>query len=323
VLNNYFDESRYSLEDLKKFIMRWAMEPKLIRDLLVKMEGWSGQQIKMCLDDLKMPSKQLKLLDAVEDLLGQMTDDSLEVIGTKEIHCEDFISSFLHRGWKVVLVIRNPLDVITSIQYGRGSHYVGKRRPTLFHVRNWRKSAQFAIYYHEKKNFKVVRYEDLVMNPNRELSRLAAFFCVPPAARVVGTAFDSARISWPNNSSFPKEGEEPGFFCQESIGRHKQSMSPEIHNFVHSLCWPEMKFFGYSDRPVPSTYNPATFIEPFTDVVPEFSRKYSAEDKAEQERTRLLAISQGLILSPKNERLFLNNAVFTALLKTSPYTQIK
>jgi len=323
VLNNYFDESRYSLTDLVEFLDRWKVSPDLVRNLLAKMMGWSGQQTELRQEELLFPKEWLGLTDTIEGLLSQMARQSTNFLVTKEIHCEDFISTFLKRGWKVILIIRNPLDVITSIQYGRGIEYAGERRPTLFHVRNWRKSAHFAIHHLSNPSFRVVRYEDLVKDSRRELSQLAEFLCIRYEEVLARCAFDRHESPRPGNSSFPSKSKDTNFFSQIPIGRHKRLMSLEIREFVSSLCWPEMKFFGYTDSPLPKHYDPTIFSETFSDIKTEFSPAFSSIDQADKERERLLAISRGSFLAEEHERLFLNKAVFNALLRKSPYQVIK
>ena len=59
------------------------------------------------------------------------------MIGSKEIFCEEYIPYFLSNGVKVILLIRDPRDIITSLNFGKGADFTGEIRPTLFNIRNW------------------------------------------------------------------------------------------------------------------------------------------------------------------------------------------
>ena len=94
VLNNYFDESRYCLKDLTDFLDRWQIEPEHVRDLIKKMKRWSGQQINITHDKTLVLNKKHKLTKVIEKLLIQLAKPSTKNLITKEIHCEEFISTF-------------------------------------------------------------------------------------------------------------------------------------------------------------------------------------------------------------------------------------
>jgi hypothetical protein len=88
-------------------------------------------------------------------------------------------------GVKILWMLRNPLDVLTS------THAV---RPDEFYVKPERLLESFELYDRFKDEAQVltVRYEDLVLNPNALQGRIAQAFQLEPAH-----AFNAAHDYFP------------------------------------------------------------------------------------------------------------------------------
>ena len=313
VLNNYFYENRYKLEDFYSFLAEWRPSNQVILDALNEMKGWSGQTTKVAPDYLNIPTKSLSFPIILEQFLQQLTHKNLSLAGYKEIHCEEFVESFTQIGWKAILVIRNPLDVVCSIQYGKGENFVGVRRPTLFHVRNWRKSAHFGILFEKNKNILTIRFEDLVMKSNEILANIADFLEVDFPKNKITELTDTSGARWVPNSSFDTEPNNSNdIFVQDAVGRYTKIMDVELQNYVSYLCSPEMQYFGY---PVihSDTVDISKFEEPFNISSTDFPQNYSATDKNNIELERLKIIADDTISECQLEGVFIDSKVITSL----------
>jgi hypothetical protein len=128
------------------------------------------------------------------------------VFGGKETICEEFLPYLLDRGCACVLILRDPRDVLASLNHGRGTDFAGPLKPTLFNVRNWRKSVAFALHLTGHPRFAWMRYEDLVARPlecvdrgrgragDRPVHRRAA---APGCSRRVRRAVDGELLARP------------------------------------------------------------------------------------------------------------------------------
>jgi hypothetical protein len=97
--------------------------------------------------------------------------DDAAYVGGKETLWEEMLPFLLERGAAGVIILRDPRDVLASLNHGRGAEYGGRLKPTLFNIRNWRKSAAFALHLERHPRFLWLRYEDLVTRPREVLDR--------------------------------------------------------------------------------------------------------------------------------------------------------
>lgn len=165
------------------------------------------------------------------------------LLGDKEVLCEEFLPHLLKSGCKCILIIRNPKDVIASMHFGKGQQFTGIHRPLLFDLRNWRKSIAYAIHLSRTPGFLMIRYEDLIAYPLKEMERIATFLEIR-----LPTKFDLSNIYrengeiWLGNSSYYEylSGISPA-----SMGAGVKLFSPNIISFVEAVTFPEMKWSGY------------------------------------------------------------------------------
>src|SRR5205807_9875042 len=119
--------------------------------------------------------------------------------GSKETICEEYVPALLDVGFRCAITLRDPRDVLASLNYGRGHAFGGARKPLLFNARSWRKSVAVALAMEEHRQFRWCRYEDLVTDAPATLTRIA------PAAihntAVTGEVRDESGKPWPGNSS--------------------------------------------------------------------------------------------------------------------------
>lgn len=165
------------------------------------------------------------------------------VLGSKETFCEEYIPYFLSEGSRVVLVIRDPRDAICSANSGDGMQHAGRQRPLLFNIRQWRKSAEFALAYREHPNLIVVRYEQLVQHPATELSTLFSFLEVAHPTRDISKQKirDLNGEPWQSNSSHqPSE-----WVSTDSVGRFVDLLPEKELELIQCACFAEMRCLGY------------------------------------------------------------------------------
>jgi len=171
--------------------------------------------------------------------------DSLYVLGSKEVLGEDFINYFLANKLKVILIIRDPRDIITSSNFSIKNNFVGKRRPIIYLLRMWRKSIAHMIKFKNNSNFMVIKYEDLVMEPNNILNRISKFLNIPPFHNLLLNGLkDQNGKPWKGNSSFG----EKKMVDLSSIGRHRNRLDEKTVKYIESTCFPEMVYSGYLNK---------------------------------------------------------------------------
>src|SRR5262249_44963629 len=81
--------------------------------------------------------------------------------GAKETPCQELIPAFLAAGWRCLLVVRDPRDVLTSLNSGAGERHAGAPKPTFFNLRQWRKSVAVGLAFAGHPGLRLVRYEDI------------------------------------------------------------------------------------------------------------------------------------------------------------------
>jgi hypothetical protein len=109
------------------------------------------------------------------ELISHVMGGESQVVGTKEIVCEEYIPFLLQHGSRVIAVIRDPRDVVCSTNYGAGRRFAGELRPTLYTLRCWRKSVAMTLLGRRSPHFTWCRYEDLVAHPAETLRSITEF----------------------------------------------------------------------------------------------------------------------------------------------------
>ena len=221
--------------------------------------------------------------------LSRMLDENPKVIGSKEIFCEEYIPYFLSNGVKVILLIRDPRDIITSLNFGKGADFTGDIRPTLFNIRNWRKSVAFAIKYRNHKNLLCIKYEDLITNTEQILLNISKFLNI----REYDSSFLDKGIKdqygkvWKGNSSHKIKNS----IDKSSIYRYRTHLDKKTIDYIETICYPELNYFSYHNKINFFKYSDTinSFKEPFKIRRKEFSSLNYTENKkhVEEEIKRL------------------------------------
>ena len=208
--------------------------------------------------------------------------------GTKEIIAEEYIPYFLDKGIKVLLIIRDIRDVINSLNYGKGSDFTGNIRPTLFNIRNWRKSVAYSIAYKENPNLLTLKYEDLVNNSENELKRISEFLNIKSfdIKNLYKGFKDHGASKWKANSSF----KDYHNISNESVGKYLNNFNQKYINYIERLCLPELLYLKYETK-ITKIEN-LNFLDEFNEPINVnhkiFDEKYSTDiSKITLERNRI------------------------------------
>ncbi|HXA02826.1 MAG TPA: sulfotransferase domain-containing protein [Cytophagaceae bacterium] len=168
-------------------------------------------------------------------IISLLNHEGKPCVGSKEILCEEFTPYFIRKGIKVIIVVRDPRDIICSLNFGKGSDFTGEIRPLLYSLRLWRKSIAFSILNLSSPDFMMIRYEDLVVNQNDVLKGIFSFLGLNPEVNVL------VNKSWKGNSSFG----ELNSVSDSSVGNYKKMLDENTIAYIENVCRPEMNWAGY------------------------------------------------------------------------------
>ncbi len=299
-LGPLFPERGYRPEALAGFLAGYRLDAGTLRAAFQAMSGFSGQYTRVDPAALSAVLEGLVPGDFVATITqlyrGLADRPDADVVGGKETLCEEFLPYLLARGTRCVVVTRDPRDVLASLNHGTGEAHAGAIKPTLFNVRNWRKSVAFALHLAGHPYAAWVRYEELVARPVSGLDRLADLLAVTPFAPELFAAgiFDRVGRPWRGNSS---HGEHAGI-SQASVGSHRGLLPAAVTRYVEATCYPELTWLGYpvslSWKEVPDVIR--AFRDPYPLVRQDLSAyvsEPSARAAEELSRLELLAGAPG------------------------------
>lgn len=292
-LGSLFPEPRYTPEDFEAYLERRRLDADELEDWLRAMRGYSGQHTPVePSPDLLDKLDGCFLAEVVRTLNRAVAHrPGARGFGSKEVICEEYLPYLLACGFHVVLILRDPRDVLASMRGGRGEAFVGPARPLLHDARCWRRSAAYALGLGNDPRCHVVHYEELARQPEAVLARLTEALGLDPFPE---DAFrdglrDQAGRPWGANSSHGG-----GLaISTASIGAHRRVFDDSEIAYVETLCWPEMQALGY----VPSLSAPdPVILESFVDrrvrrkgdVPPDLGQQ-PAQRELERRRLEILA----------------------------------
>ena len=295
-LGHLFCEDGYAPEELDAFLENLPIRRADIDEIFKRLAAyrlglWTRGVLAFPaqLSEGAFPNFYRQLHERLAHLLDRQ---QATYFGSKEVLCEEFIPFVLARGGKVALSVRDPRDMIVSLDYGPRDNLTGDHRPLLFSLRAWRKSVAMLFACQEHPNFSWVRYEDLVDDPQSELNDLRRSWGVPDPERALDsqiTAQDGTR--WTGNSSFT----DADGVSTASVGRFAHVLPAEAVRYIETCCGPEMRALGYdlvSPGP-PRRKDLENYREPFPHLHGKFSSDYSAAPtQIEREWQRLKMLQQ-------------------------------
>lgn len=247
-LGNLFRESRYEPAALVHFLQTYRMDGAALRATFERGAGYSGTytafdaaQMSTFVDAVA-PATLDEVLEALYRGFAHRAD--AVVFGAKETGSEEFLPYLLSRGFAGIVILRDPRDLIASLSRGRASEFTGRRKPTLFNIRNWRKSVAIALHLEREEGFVCIRYEDLCAEPVRELNRVASVLGIGSfdERAVAGELRDQQGRVWAGNSSHAPRA----LVSSSSVGTFAQHLSPDVVRYVEATCLPELVALGYT-----------------------------------------------------------------------------
>lgn len=249
-LGNYFFDDSENLTDFYDFLLNYEIDGLFIDKIMEELRTYKGQLTPELFENdyIKDIHKNYfinifkYLTNGIRNIYSNK--DYIRCIGSKEVYCEEYIPFLLNNidDFKAIIIIRDPRDIITSLNYGNYEKSTGKRRPILFDIRNWRKSVAFSIFLQNNLRFKVVKYENLVKNYNEEVTRIYDFLGLDLSDNLLDKGIKNQQgMKWMGNSSFGNKDT----ISNDSIGRFKEQLSPEIVKFIETSCYFEMKYLGF------------------------------------------------------------------------------
>lgn len=182
------------------------------------------------------------------------------VAGFKQAWTDEFARGVLRSfpAAKVIHIIRDPRATCASKNVSQ------EKYPWLFLIRQWRKSAAYiwgnVFGLQASKRAMVLRYEDLVTEPEREARRICAFLEVDFDPKVVQPEHfkDSEGGPWVQNTSYQDAARK--VFNAKSIDKWRDVLSPAETELIERLCAPEMWAFGYRPAITDDARVPATMV---------------------------------------------------------------
>ena len=245
VLNDDLVNRCFTQEEFDKYLSEFTLDLIEVENIFAKMSTYSGQYTKRELSQVEHIYPSIGFAELLETCRSFYKTNKMAIHhGFKETMCEEFFPYLCSSGFKCILIVRDVRDVLASANYPQGAKYFGEKKPTLFVLRSWRKSVEYASLLKNNSNFHLLRYEDLVETPYKELDRIANFLGIPDFKT---NQFDEGILDrngelWQSNSSFDIQG---SFISKESKEMYKQILSDKEIKYTEAICRYELAWLGY------------------------------------------------------------------------------
>jgi hypothetical protein len=314
-LDTLFVEEEYTQQEWNSFLNDFYIGKELLEEAANKMKNYGGQWTPELLDNWN-ELEEGNFISVYKEVarLSHTLSKHKEVLyeGCKEIMCEEYISYFLSQGLKVFCIIRDPRDMILSTNSG---NEMGEIRPTLFYLRNWRKSVAFCLSYQDHPDFCFLKFEDLVNDTEKTCSRITRFLEVKNYSDELNDLIDQSGNAWKGNSTF----EELDSISSSPIGRYASLLDKNTIRFIETFCYPEMKLLGYSTQLVNEQNYSIELLNDLKESYPikrkDFPTDYSTSKmNIELEKLRILyLLNKKQIASSDIPAFFITDSAFSKL----------
>lgn len=297
-LDHLFLEDAYQSEQFHWFLdqhdLTRADLEKLFDQLAeYKLGLWTPEilQFRDTISEGNFISVYRQLNDCVSRLFPK--EEPIRYLGGKEVLCEEYVPYLISRDVRAIIVVRDPRDMISSLNFRQRDNLTGENRPVLYSLRAWRKSIATALAHEDHANFLWLRYEDLVIDPHAVLRRITTWLELddfPEDAFEEGIV-DQRSEKWKGNSSF----DDRTFVTVRSVGRFAEVMPPSVMSYVEACCYPELKALAYEFYQMNSFDGDVirNYREPFDRIHDKFSADYSyCEEHVAEENKRYDLLTQ-------------------------------
>lgn len=320
-LDHLFLENMYSNSKFVDFLEHLLIEEEYTNKIFKENLQHPGRRVREVnsISYHGLPSGLSDIMDVLHSrLAGAFHRSNLLVYGSKEIIIEEYIPYFLKHNIKVILIVRDIRDVLCSLNKPGGLQYMGKRRPTLYNIRNWRKSLAFAMHCKENPNFLVIKYEDMVNDQEDTLEAIAGFLGIEKFSLSLRHHInDEYGHTWEGNSSFDKSDS----VNNKSVENYKDMLPEAYIRYIETICLPELKAFHYKLSGIKDTLDKEIiegFREPFGIDHPSFDPDYSMDEKnIAREIKRLELLSKDDVTDAVKRPFFIFEDVYQKLKKVA------
>ena len=277
-LNHRFLEDAYTDLDLSTFLDHHRLSAA---DLHAVFEGLEAYTEGLWTPEILTVRGSIRpgtFLDVYRQLCAAIANlfpkPDLQVVGTKEILVEEYVPYLLEQGVHVLVIVRDPRDVIASLDFNVRENRTGSDRPVLYSMRIWRKSVATALAFERHPRFRWLRYEDLVADPAARMAEVAQFLNLSafPAGILESRLRDQRGRDWPGNSSFQDQAR----VSTASVGRFRHTLPAAVQSMIESVAAPEMTALGYAGSPFRADAI-TQYQDPFETIHGNFPADYSAD----------------------------------------------
>lgn len=317
-LDHLFLEDAYSNQDFNKFLRTYSVDKETLREFSLRMrdytEGlWTPEIIELL--GLLEPGTFFDIYNSLLDMIATIySADEGSVVGTKEVLVEEYTPAMIEHDVKVIFVVRDPRDMITSLNFRVRDNLTGKNRPILYSLRAWRKGIAFAYAAAIRNQGCMVRYEDLVTDQKATMSKITNYLGIDEFNR---DAFNSGLVdqsgaSWKGNSSFTDQNG----ISDKSLSTYKKYLPQGVVSFVETVCGPEMKILGYHENDNIDGLEDIirTYRDPFDSFHGKFSEGYSHnQDRLLMEKERLITLKRGVVDEKMLRKWFITPEIYSAM----------
>ena len=248
--NDVFEKVAFRKADI------WEMVESIYRELKIQ-DGVINQDMKCRfllgkLDDLSPGSAGEVLKQLMDRLYLSLSGKnknkiSISLSCAKEVFNEEYMSPLINYtplNARVIHLIRDPRAVVASRNYGKYVQSAGSRYPLMFILKSWLRSVHYYQLNAQNLKYLMIKYEDLVLHPERVLRKICEFLELPFSKTMLDTQSfsDTTGKPWRVNSSFESG---PGFAIN-AIDRWRRILPENQVQMIEYICLDQMSEFGYT-----------------------------------------------------------------------------
>jgi hypothetical protein len=303
-LDDYFIHNQELLKSLLQGDLSQAVNcaPKdLLSAVQERASAFSGLYAESI--DLNQPLTTYRdavayLLETIQRSYAQGKDHRL--IAFKEVWSNEFFPA-LKSGFpnaKCLMIIRDPRSVVAS-KVATGEPY-----PYRFMGRQWRKLACLSAYlsHHYGNDVMLVRYEDLVSNPEEHIRNICSFSEVEFKEELLDMSLyrDGRNKEWKQNTSF-SDAATPSINTG-TLDKWRSILSPSELSSLELYTYDWMQAFGYTPENTLEdllNVNLNTYKRYQNSELAEWIRRFSYDDD-QQAVEREIAIEKLRLLSSRH-----------------------
>jgi len=246
-LDHRFLEDAYQEEEFYTFLDQFVISRERLNTIFQEMGEyklglWTPEILAF--GDQVTPGTFMDVYEQLNHIIARIfPKEHVLFLGSKEVLCEEYVPYLLSKGSRAIIIVRDPRDMITSLNLSARDNLTGSNRPILYSLRIWRKSVAVALACETHPNFVWLRYEDLIDNALLVLSHITSFLAIRQFSEesLIEGIRDQHGKTWKGNSSF----DDVRGISSASVGRYAETLPANATAYIESCCWPEMQVLGY------------------------------------------------------------------------------